>query len=219
MNNATLNVPQRYFGVWSRTLLQTPDKRDTSTFVRWMQLGQWHVDVRIPESGTDPQQGFSGITVVTQREGGEVCTWQRQVDYSPPRATVDEGFMVFETSERVIETGIHGVYHEVWERLSGSTGQRIALAEPGRDYASGGTRIFVAGTFLMRVQPCAPIGPAFEISFGRWDGAVWTVEQSTIAALVGQALPLVLTQTSDALASVQGSGAAAVWDILEWAQA
>jgi len=46
------DVPDRYFGVWSRTLLETPDTRDTTTLVRWMQLGQWHV------SGVNELSGF-----------------------------------------------------------------------------------------------------------------------------------------------------------------
>ena len=218
-------VPPSYWGVWSRSLLQTPQLRDTRTFVRWMQLGRWHVDLRVPASDNAPLQGFSGVTEVTQRPEGEVCTWRRLVDYEPPRATVDEGFMVFETPERVIETGIHSTYHEVWERLPGSLGQRIALAQPahaeGSDTrtsagVSGGARIFVAGHYLIRVRPCAPIGPQFEISFGSWDGSHWTVEQSTLAALVGQRLPMALAQTQPHIAEVRQGASAGRWSILEW---
>ena len=213
-------VPPSYWGVWSRTLLQTPQLRDTSTFVRWMQLGRWHVDLRVPASGNAPLQGFSGVTEVTQRPEGEVCTWRRLVDYEPPRATVDEGFMVFETPERVIETGIHSSYHEVWERLPGSLGQRIALAEPEQAECNGGARIFVAGRYLMRVRPCAPIGPQFEISFGTWDGSHWTVEQSTLAALVGQRLPMALAPTQPSSqphsAEVRQGDATSAWAVLEW---
>jgi len=205
--------------VWSRTLLQTPQLRDTSTFVRWMQLGRWHVDLRVAASGNAPLQGFSGVTEVSQRPEGEVCTWRRLVDYEPPRATVDEGFMVFETPERVIETGIHSSYHEVWERLPGSLGQRIALAEPEHAESNGGARIFVAGHYLMRVRPCAPIGPQFEISFGTWDGSHWTVEQSTLVALVGQRLPMALAPTQPPsqphTAQVRQGDATSAWAVLE----
>ena len=41
-------VPARYRGVWTRTLLETPEVRDDTTFVRWLQLGRWHADLRIP---------------------------------------------------------------------------------------------------------------------------------------------------------------------------
>jgi hypothetical protein len=207
--NLPANVPQRYFGVWSRTLLETPEQRDTTTFVRWMQLGLWHVDLRIPVATGAPKQGFSGVTRVTQRAGGEVCTWLRLVDYQPPRATIDEGFMEFKTPEQVIETGIHGVYHEVWDRLSGSTGRQIALAHLQ-------TRLFVSGDFVMRVRPCQPIGPEFEISFGRLADGVWHVEQSTLAELVGQHIALSFAQTAPQQATVQMDGVAGAWDILEW---
>jgi len=211
-------VPPSYWGVWSRTLLETPQLRDTRTFVRWMQLGRWHVDLRVPASDNAPLQGFSGVTEVTQRPEGEVCTWRRLVDYQPPRATVDEGFMVFETPERLIETGIHSTYHEVWDRLPDSLGQRIALAEPesADGSSSGGARIFVAGNYLMRVRPRAPIGPHFEISFGTWDGSLWTVEQSTVAALVGQRLPMALEQTQPHFAEVRQGASAGQWSVLEW---
>ncbi len=214
-------VPPSYWGVWSRTLLQTPQLRDTRTFVRWMQLGRWHVDLRVPASDNAPLQGFSGVTEVSQRPEGEVCTWRRLVDYEPPRATVDEGFMVFEAPERVIETGIHSTYHEVWERLPGSLGQRIALAEPESEKPDGstrggGTRIFVAGNYLARVRPSAPTGPEFEISFGTWDGRNWTIEQSTLHPLVGQTFPMAITHTQQHKAVVREGTFSAAWLVLEW---
>jgi hypothetical protein len=207
--NLPASVPQRYFGVWSRTLLETPGQRDKTTFVRWMQLGLWHVDIRIPVAADAQKQGFSGVTRVTQRAEGEVCSWLRMVDYQPPRATVDEGFMEFKTPDQVIETGIHGVYHEVWDRLPGSTGRQIALAHLQ-------TRLFVSGDFVMRVRPCQPIGPEFEISFGRLADGVWHVEQSTLAELVGQHIALSFAQTAPQQATVQMDGVAGAWDILEW---
>lgn len=214
--NIPASVPQRYFGVWSRTLLETPERRDTTTFVRWMQLGLWHVDLRIPVASSDAKQGFSGVTRVTQRAEGEVCTWLRLVDYSPPRATLDEGTMVFKTPEQVIETGIHGVYHEVWDRLPGSTGRQIALAQTAGDDLADNTRLFMSGDFVMRVRPCAPIGPDFEISFGRLENGMWQVEQSTLPTLVGQHIALSYAQTTPQQATVQIDGIGGAWDILEW---
>jgi hypothetical protein len=210
-------VPERYFGVWSRSLLETPEKRDTTTFVRWMQLGRWHVDLRVPAAGSDPCQGFSGITRISQVGGRDVCTWQRMVDYTPPRDSVDEGWVDFESSERLIETGIHGVYHEVWDRLHGSVGQRIALAEQRQDSLPQ-ARLFVSGNCLMRVRPCAPVGPAFEISFGRWERGVWRIEQSTIAALRGQSVKLAIVQTGPQTARVTQDASTREWTVLEFAR-
>lgn len=212
-------VPPRYWGVWSRTLLETPQQRDTTTLVRWMQLGQWHVDLRVPADPLGPLQGFSGITQVTSEGAREICTWQRLVDLEPPRATVDEGYMVFETPEKVLETGIHGVYFEVWERLPGSLGRRIALAEPARTDGSCSARLFVAGAYLMRVRPAPPLEPAFEISFGTFSQGRFCIEASTQPALAGTCIDLSVARLSPALAEVRMDCTSSAWDILEWADA
>ena len=212
-------VPERYWGVWSRTLLETPDTKDTRTLVRWMQLGQWHVDLRVPVSPDAALQGFSGTTKVTQVGAQEMCTWQRLVDYQPPRATVDEGWMVFETPERVLETGIHGVYFEVWERLAGSTGRRIALAEPRRADGRPSARLFVSGDYLMRVRPAAPLSPDFEISFGTFADGQFVLEASTRAALSGSSEKISLTRLSAGACEVTLDFLPTQWEILEWAEA
>ncbi len=209
-------VPARYWGVWSRTLLETPQTRDTSTLVRWMQLGQWHVDLRVPLAADAPLQGFSGTTKVTQVAAQEMCTWQRLVDYQPPRATVDEGWMVFKTPEQVVETGIHGVYFEVWDRLPGSTGRRIALAEPMRSDGTPGVRLFVSGDYLMRVRPVDPLGPGFEISFGQFADGKFSIEASTISELTGTCTELSLSRLSESVAEVGMDSEPTPWGILEW---
>jgi len=75
------DVPERYRGVWRRSLLQTPLQRDTQTWVRWLQTASWHADLRVPvaarpaplpgQPGAQPspqqlaaQQGFLGRTRV-----------------------------------------------------------------------------------------------------------------------------------------------------------
>jgi hypothetical protein len=212
------SVPERYWGVWSRTLLKTPQARDTTTLVRWMQLGQWHVDLRVPMAPDADLQGFSGTTKVTQVGEQEMCTWQRLVDYQPPRATVDEGWMVFETPEQVLETGIHGVYFEVWDRLPGSTGRRIALAEPQRSDGTPSARLFVSGDYMMWVRPAEPLGPTFEISFGQFVGGQFSIAASTISALTGTCKELSLSRISAGVAEVCMDSEPTPWGILEWVE-
>ncbi len=244
-------VPERYRGVWVRTLLQTPQLRDDTTFVRWMQTSVWHADLRIPHPVRDAeawtllarQQGFCGITQVSQvglQAEGEVCTWQRRVDFQPPRADADAGVMEFETPDRVIETGIHAPYLEIWDRLPDSTGRYIVLG--GLDAAGGDTqaRVLVAGRYCMHVRPrriawpqatsvgrsladCVAHHPAiaqelldFEISFGTLDAGHWTVEQSTLPGLVGTRVPCVLRRVQDGVAQVDGGFATGPWQVLEW---
>jgi len=243
-------VPDHYRGVWIRKLLETPQLRDVTTFVSWMQASAWHADLRIPESARQggvptvhmraSQQGFCGVTAVTQEAPGEVCTWHRRMDFQPPRAEVDAGLMVFETPDRVIETGLHATYLEVWERLPDSTGQTIVLG--GLDSAGGDTqeRVLVAGSYLMQVRPRRlawphdrPPGqslaelvahhPAlaremldFEISFGILEAGRWTIERSTLPEREGRSGPCVLQREAESRAHITGGFSSGPWQILEW---
>ncbi|TAK75660.1 MAG: hypothetical protein EPO12_18220 [Aquabacterium sp.] len=232
-------VPGRYRGVWQRRLLQTPDGRDETSFVRWLQTGLWHADLRLPAGAHEAAQrtAFCGITEVTQGERGEVCAWRRHDDFQPPGLAPDEGWMVFETPQRVVETGVHGDYLEVWERLGDSTGRSIALA----DGSGPGSRLLLAGRWLVRVRPRRadwPDGtragdslrqvlqrhPAqaralldFEISYGRLESGCWRIEASTLDELAGTELPCTIRREADGSALVVLGGlAAARWQVLEW---
>lgn len=242
-------VPARYHGVWVRTLLETPEGRDTTTWVRWLQTGLWHGDLRVPAGadrdtaqGLARQQGFAGTTAITRPDPAqpEVCAWQRTIDFQPPRSTPDEGHMVFETPDRVIETGIHSSYLEVWERLPGSMGRRIALAGMDADGQPTDERLLVAGDWLMYLHPRTvdwPAGTApdrtlsevllrhpeaadalldFQISFGRFEHGVWTVERATRPALEGQTLPCALHRLDALRARIDRGPLAGEWLVLEW---
>lgn len=252
-------VPDRYRGVWARTLLEAPGERDDRSFVRWLQTSVWHADLRIPlmarpvaaqPPGAQPgqqlalrlagQQGFCGITEVRQQTAGEVCTWNRLSDFQPAREAADAGVMVFDKPDRVIETGLHASYLEVWERLPGSTGRAIVLAgldEAGQDNAE---RVMVAGRYLMRVRPRRlALSPDrvpgqsladvvarhpdiareildFEISFGVLDAGRWTIEHSTLPELEGRSLPCRLHHESEFLARIEGDFSTLPWQIIEW---
>lgn len=241
-------VPERYRGVWVRRLLETPQQRDQTTFVRWLQTSMWHADLRIPvdRPGVDVQtqlahqQGFCGVTGVEQQRQGEVCTWHRRFDFQPPRADVDAGVMVFETPERVIETGVHASYLEIWERLPDSTGRFIALArldEAGHDTRE---RFLVAGRYAMHVRPRGTAWPQdiqsgqslldvivrypdmaqelldFEISFGTLDAGHWVIERSTLPALQGVRLPFSMHQLDQTHARIDGPAWHGHWQVLEW---
>ncbi|MBT9550282.1 MAG: hypothetical protein IV088_05490 [Hydrogenophaga sp.] len=242
-------VPECYHGVWARTLLETPGGRDTTTWVRWLQTGLWHGDLRVPADadrrtpqGLAQQQGFAGTTAITRPDPDqpEVCTWQRVIDMQPPRSTPDAGHMVFETPSRVIETGLHGTYLEVWERLPGSTGRRIALARLDADGQPTAERLLVAGQFLMHLRPRAAAWPAdlrpdetlgdvvqrhpdraaawldFDIAFGPMAHGEWAVERATRPELEGQTLPCALHRVDAAHARVERGPLAGRWQLLEW---
>lgn len=226
---AYARVPDAYRGVWVRTLLQTPTLRDTTTFVRWMQTSQWHADLRVPESARSPgiagsactlaqrvsQQGFCGVTEVTQEGADAVCTWHRRFDFLPPRPDPDTATMVFETPNRVIERGIYAEYLEVWERLPDSLGPCIALAGRTITGADSGERMLQTGTYLMRVQPWRD----FEITYGQVVRGVWQTERSIVPEREGLALPLELRRTAEHTAEVHLGNHSSAWTVLEWSDA
>ena len=252
-------VPQRYRGVWTRTLLDAPGQRDDRSFVRWLQASVWHADLRVPPAArptaappplieTDPQralrlagqQGFCGVTEVRLQAGSEVCTWHRRSDFQPARDGADAGWMVFDTPDRLIETGVHTPYLEVWQRLPDSVGRCIVLAgldSSGRDNQE---RVLVAGRYLMRVRPRRLAWPGnlqagqalaevlarhpaladelldFEISFGALDAGRWTIEQSTLPEREGCSLACRLQRESALHARISGDVTDQRWQILEW---
>jgi hypothetical protein len=243
-------VPDHYRGVWIRKILQTPKLRDATTFVCWLQTSAWHADLRIPESARhggvptvqmlSSQQGFCGVTEVTHEAPGEVCTWNRRMDFQPPRAGVDAGVMVFETPERVIETGVHATYLEVWERLPGSTGRTIVLGGLDSTGADTRERVLAAGRYLMHVRPRTVAWPQglegglslagvvarhpaiaqelldFEISVGKLDAGCWTIEHSTLPEREGRSLPCVLQRDGKSEAIIKGCFSSTAWHIIEW---
>ena len=235
-HKSTPGVPGRYRGVWVRTLLETPELQDTTTVVRWLQTSAWHADLRIPAARprvpADPH-GFCGITQVDTLSDAEQCQWHRRTDVQPPGPLADAGWMVFEGPHRVIETGVHGPYREVWERLPDSVGRCVALAGLDRDGTDDGMRWLVAGAYMMRVRPRRAAWPAdtrrgdtlasvvarhpamavplfdFEISFGRLDAGVWAIEHSTAPALEGRRVPCALRRLDGARAQVEMAGESA----------
>jgi Protein HRI1 len=134
-------VPAHYMGVWQRELLETAKTKDENSLVLWMQTQHYHIDIRIPanrpqlpkvdklEGYTNEelrqlttQQGFAGITQVTQRSAisSDICQWHREIDFQPKTDARDIGKMVFTDTNTVIETGIDDAYLEVWRRLENS---------------------------------------------------------------------------------------------------
>jgi len=218
MSGSPLNaapVPERYLGVWQRTLLTTTaGKHDTSTQVYWLQTARLFADLRIPQPVPQTswelanQGGFAGITEVTQPAAGEeLCQWHRAVDFQPPRASKDIGRMLFERPDCVLEDGLDDSYHEVWERLPHSIGRNWGTwleAADGRQ----GCLLLAGDCFMFVASRAAPLPAASslaelldgeanpapllacELSFGRhqYGRRPWHIELSTIPQRVGAML-------------------------------
>jgi hypothetical protein len=236
----TAPVPERYRGVWVRTLLQTPDVRDESTFVRWMQTSRWHADLRVPNDARPAQpalqQGFGGITTVDAIDGAEVCRWHRRHDFQPPGPHPDAGRISFDGPDRLIETGVHAEYLEIWERLPGSAG-RCAVLEAAD---ANPTLLLVSGEFVMRVRPRRAAWPAdtttadtlhdlvlrhpgiapalldFEISFGRLAQGRLHIEQSSLPALARTDEACRIERLAADAAVLHGPAGTSHWRVLEW---
>lgn len=215
-------VPERYRGVWQRTLLQTPTLRDTTTTVFWLQTAHWHADIRIPASRPNfigvaaladcsagqrawlaTQQGFAGVTAVTATPSAEICTWHRLLDFQPPAAGPDAGYMQF-TPTHLIETGVHGVYLEHWQKLPGSDDGFMVLQclQDDANVPVAPRLLLVAGDHVMHLRARTQDWPAdtlpgtalglvadlqampalldFEIDFGRRTVDGWEISQSTL---------------------------------------
>ena len=212
-------VPEHYLGVWQRTLLTTTaGVHDTATQVYWLQTASLFADLRIPQPAPGSaaelasQAGFAGVTEIN----GELCQWHRAIDFQPPSGRDDIGRMRFERADYLLEDGLDGSYHEVWERLPDSLGRNWGtwlVAADGRQ----GCLLLAGDYFLFAAGRADALPPAeslsvlldggaaealltFELSFGRHQGGrtPWLIELSTLAGRAGQAL-LPATVDADAL--------------------
>ncbi|WP_076593632.1 hypothetical protein [Herminiimonas arsenitoxidans] len=247
-------VPARYRGVWRRSLLEAPGVHDTTTTVFWLQCGRWHADIRIPAARPDfsqtrsldecnaeqlawlaRQQGFAGITEVVATPQAEICSWHRLVDYQPPAATPDAGVMRFEP-EKLVETGVHGVYLEDWHHLPDSAAAFAVLQK--MDAASNCTTpkefVMIAGVYVMHVRERSVAWPEgivmadiaqiddaqrlldFEISFGRRNASGWRIEHSTLPWLENKQMEVSLLAVAEDELEMSWNGVSSQWKILEW---
>lgn len=220
-------VPDAYLGVWRRRLLTTTaGLRDETSEVYWLQTASLHADLRLPRPQALPpaasletcshaqqlalseQAGFAGVTEVND----DICQWHRLIDFQPPGGPADIGLMHFETPERLLEDGLDGSYHEIWQRLPESAGVNWGVWLSAAEQPSRQACLLVAGDYFLFAadrplplsagdkhlrEQLAAVDPAlrpkllaFELSFGRHrNGATpWQISHSTLPGRVGDAL-------------------------------
>lgn len=246
-------VPPPYRGVWQRTLLAAPGLHDVDTTVFWLQTHRWHADVRIPAKRPDfsgvqsldacsrarcewlaRQEGFAGLTHVVRDEasGRDICRWRRLIDFRPPSALPDAGYMQFETG-RLIETGVHADYLEHWQRLPGSDAGFAVL-----ERADGPRRfLMVAGDCVMHVRERRMAWPAdmppdadmtqfgdaqlrmaldCEIAFGERMQDGWTIRHATLPWLEGQRIVMSMRRIDATSVALTWNGEISRWRVREW---
>lgn len=183
-------VPAAYQGVWARTLLETPAGRDTSTWVRWVQTAHWHDTL-----------GRSGVQAARCAQG--------------PAAA----HSVFQTPDRVVQTGVHDRHLAVWERLPASQGQRIALARRDAEGLPTEERLLLCGSYLLHRAPGVPNATH---TFAHIDAVrgVCVIECASDAALDGTEHPWHMQRLGLDIARISGSGLLdGAWEVLEWSDA
>lgn len=176
-------VPQRFIGLWQRRLLETPAGQDTTTEVFWLQTPTLYVDLRVPRGRQDSCEGFAGRL----EADGDILTWQRWLDLSPPSPWPDVGRMLGE-GDLLEELGVHQPYREIWQRVARG-GDDMALVW---DDGEAGQGIWVMlGRYFMWALFRREAGVSNrEISYGlrgNEDGG-WTILRSSEASLVGTSL-------------------------------
>lgn len=210
-------------------MLTTGDgHRDTSTVVIWLQTKKLFADLRIPcpppaatctcledcnsqqLQDLAAQQGFAGKTEVV----GDICTWNRELDYQPKSGPPDVGKMQFHTDDYLTEDDPSGknAYHEVWHRDEGSSTEvwsfRLQAADQsGRQgYLLGsGNFFFFAADRCMTLPPKGDLQSQLqsaavqkqhrmlemELSFGTVKDSKspgWLILHSTLPGRTGQTL-------------------------------
>lgn len=187
---APARTAQAYQGVWARTLLETPAGRDTTARVRWVQTGCW-------QGAVDRQ--------------GQVVTDTVDAPGAP--------HSVFQTSERIVQTGLHDRHLAIWERLPDSRGQRITLARRGDDGLPTAERLLLCGDYLLHMAADPADGCALRLGRLSTEGTRWQVEHASEPAQVGTVWPWHMQRLGMDLAMVRGAPPlAGAWEVLEWTE-
>ena len=153
-------------GLWRRSLLVLPNgMRDETSWVAWLQVGPYFVDLRQAADGT--QDGFAGELLFD----GTWFEWRRDISYRP-QAAPDAGRLRFE-GDVLVEEGRYAPYVEHWRRDDASGDTSVWRME------DRGLLLRRGSVFGVAVAAAAGV----EVSFGR-DGVV---ERSLVPERVGGA--------------------------------
>jgi hypothetical protein len=144
------------------------------------------------------------------------------LDYQPPQANPDEGWMRFEPS-RLVETGVHAHYLEHWHLVPHTSGPMAVLKsfEPAGGEGEGTELLFLAGQYVMyllappvqEAQPGAMLD--FEISFGTRSTNGYAIVHSTMPWLEGRECSLRMIAREDDVLDLACDGRLRRWQVLE----
>lgn len=160
-------VPNRFVGLWRRTLHLADNLADEQFQVFWLQTPRVYVDIRIPnvlyhtlEQGVKGTKNLQGL--LTRQEAfagyaqvdGDYCRWHRLIDFQPDNDWRDIGRMRFENIHSLIEEGVTRPYQERWLRQNVEGIETVALISDGVVKKNGDWRpqlgiVVVLGNYMM----------------------------------------------------------------------
>ncbi len=214
-------VPPWAQGLWRRhSMRQEGGLVDDTTQVFWAQTPTLFADVRIPAERPDTagktsladydddgllllarQQGFAGSLPID----GQICRWQRAIDYQPTRPWLDEAAM-FREGDNLIEIGIHDNYFEDYTLVDDGGGRFLALDCPEQKQllvVVGSRFLFVRdremalpdgaelADLVAEAEPAekrALLDCEFSLGHGLDGDDLWQIELSTLPFREGQPL-------------------------------
>lgn len=216
-------------GCWRRSLISWPDgRRDETTRVTWLQGIDACLDLRQPAGLGDfpavssiddlshddclrlaQQSGFAGRFI----KDGDFFTWQRAIDFQPPRRDPDSGALWWEENV-LIERGRTIAYIEHWhcepnapvEPIAALTlrspedGRAGALLRVGRNFMMARDRAVAVAAEQTLVDlviaagdiPAARALVDCEISLGLVGPEAWRISASTLPFCVNRQISMAL---------------------------
>jgi hypothetical protein len=202
-------IPAEFTGGWVRASISLDGSAPfEDTLVWWLQSSAAHADLRVPFASDGEVVSFAGETVWREPS----LTWIPALELVPNEFP-DTGVVSWDGAD-LLEAGVAGevTYVERWQRLPGTAGPLQALSRPGGrlvrtgalaltivdDRAAGGAFNVVAWRLVEntwtvdhRSSPdaIAPAPPtAVDLGVGTLvlldDGALWTVDEASIALAV-----------------------------------
>jgi len=156
-------------GHWRRDWIRAPGLDDATTRVHWLQAGRLFADIRVPlhRPATGParclaEMAPADLAALLSAEGfaghitlqGDVCTWQRAVNWRGFPCPVDAGRLWFDPAGALVEDGVHADYREQWQRQETGplTGRQVR--------AEGMAGVLVTGPALFLLVLGGPDAPA-----------------------------------------------------------
>lgn len=176
--------------VFTRLMYQDPQQTDCSTWVRWFQGRELHVDLRLG----DAVEGFAGRTRI---EDGVTC-WDRLIDVAPT-GVADRGRLRSESDGMILEVGAEADYRELWQPAPHPVTQELLLRSGDRQAVVLQLGPPDKGRFALGTSLFEPV-----VAIGETGPDGWRIRRASDPAWIGHPVQLHRTPDHVALTTPQG---------------